>query len=444
MVKSGNSLSDLISTLKAMDELVCIDRVVKSGQKIHIDAEVHRKQLKWSMEADFEQYSVSGTDKKKGSGFTAFVETLKKMDREVPVDEKLIVLALVDTRQARNYDGTIHTVWCSIDPCDIGMDADAQVIDEENGYAYMKYPLHKLDLTESEYSCCSEKLALYDEFSNILYPIQPCARTSVSALLDCACVLKYRSNPVVAGSFLAERLGRSKYIRLLCRKRTDRVYPLISVVGKNYMIVSQVDFIREVCRRIQEYAIGHVSRWSVTDALTYMTYMIDGMNALWHPEIDIQIADATGNSIAVSAYIKLGHGRILLKRNSAYHTESFVRKGLDPLFDGIFEEIDRFRNIFGSVSNRSVIFDRSMLLSRKKSFGKKRWKKMEAELPKSGRYNLAEILYKVVDNTPGDLNMRYTQEIARQNKDLFYDLVHSLNIDTGDISDEKKEQAVAM
>lgn len=444
MVKNGNSLSDLLSTLQKMDELVCIDRVVKSGQKIHIDAEVQQKKLKWTMEADFGQYSVSGSEKKTGSGFTAFVEALSEMDREVPVDEKLIVLSLVDTRQARNFDGTIHTVWCGIDPCDIGMDTEAQVIDEENGYAYMKYPLHELDLTESEYSCCSEKLALYDEFSGILYPIQPCARTSVNVLLDCACVFKYRSNPVVAGSFLAERLAGSRYIRLLCRVRTARVYPLISIVGRNYLIISQMDFIRTVCGKIQEHAIGHVGRWSVTDSLTCMTYMIDGMNTLWHPEIDIQIADAVGNGISVGAYIKMGHGRILLKRNSAYHTESFAKKGLDTLFDGIFEEIMRFRNIFNAVSNKTVVFDRSMLLSRKKFLGKKRWKKMEAELPKSGHYNLAEILYKVVDNTPGDLNMRYTQDTASQNKVFFYDLVHSLSLETQDISGEKEERVVAM
>lgn len=378
MVKSGNSLRDLINALEEMDELVCIDRVVKSGQKIHIDAEVQMKKLKWSMEADFRRYSVTGAEKKKGSGFTTLVDTLSEMDREVPVDEKLIVLALVDTRQARNYDGTIHTVWCGIDPCDIGMDAEAQVIDEEQGYAYMKYPLRELDLTESEYSCCSEKLALYDEFSGILYPIQPCARTSVSMLLDCACVFKYKANPVVAGSFLAERLAGSQYVRLLCRIRSDRVYPLISIVGRKYMIVSQVDFIRTVCATIQEHAVGHVGRWSVTDFLTCMTYMIDGMNAMWHPEIDIQIADAVGNGISIGAYIKMGQGRILLKRNSSYHTESLAKKGLDSLFDGIFEEIMKFRNIFNSVSNMSVAYDSSMLSPRKKILGKKDGKKWKA------------------------------------------------------------------
>ena len=148
-------------------------------------------------------------------------EALKQLNEEGKADEQITVLALADVDPARNYDNTINTVWYVIDPCSVGMDDADHELDLETGYARIELPILQLKLTEAEYKCCGSRLAFYDEFSDILYPIQECAYSSIGALLDCACVFKYHSNtPITAATFLAERLAGTNNIRFLYRERT--------------------------------------------------------------------------------------------------------------------------------------------------------------------------------------------------------------------------------
>lgn len=422
MFKKGTKREDLLALLKDMSELTGLDRVVHTGQKLHIDVEIsgRGRDLLWAIDADSSGYSSANILSSKGKGYPALMKCLKRLDEETVADEKIVVLALAQASEAKNYDGTINTIWYCVDPCAAGMeDADA-VIDLTEGVARIEYPIVSLQLTEAEYKpCAASKLALYDEFREILYPIQECAYQSIGSLLDCACVFKYKTNaPIMAATFLADRLAGTKDIRFLYRKRTENVRPLISIVGKNYVMFPQHKFVADALAIVNHNAISTIGYWSVTDELTRVTIEISGYNALWHPEIELQVSDTVGNSMAVTAYIRMGRGKLLLKRNTAYHWESFVKKGgVKTLFEGVFEAITTFANEYERCCSEVIYFNREMISSYVKIIGKKRF--MRTDIPADGNYSFHQILFAIVNNTHYELNPRWALELSRENFKFF-------------------------
>lgn len=430
MYKKGTKKKELMTLLKDMSELTGLDRVVHTGQKLHIDAEIsgRGRDLLWAIDADSNGYSSANILSNKGKGYPALMKCLKRLDEEAVADEKIVVLALAQASEAKNFDGTISTIWYCVDPCAAGMeDADA-VIDSTEGVAHIEYPIVSLQLTEAEYKpCAASKLAFYDEFREILYPIQECAYQSVGSLLDCACVFKYKSNaPIMAATFLADRLAGTKDIRFLYRKRTENVRPLISIVGKNYAMFPQHKFVSDALTIVNKNAISTIGYWSVTDELTRVNIEISGYNALWHPEIELQVSDTVGKSMAVTAYIRMGHGKILLKRNTAYHWESFTNKGgVKTLFEGIFESITSFANAYEQCYTEVIYFKQDMISHYEKIIGKKRF--MRTDIPADGYYNFHQVLFAIVNNTYYELNPRWALELSRENYTFFSNLCSRCN-----------------
>ena len=63
------------------------------------------------------------------------------------------------------------------------------------------------------------------------------------------------------------------------------------------------------------------------------------------------------------------------------------------------------------------LFDASALAPYLKILGKKRFYNLN--LPETGRYNFADLLYRVVDATHFDLNPRWSLELVRENAKFF-------------------------
>lgn len=421
MYQTGNDKESLVALLKSLSELTGIDRTVRTGQKFSIDAEICSHGLKWRLEADPKGYSASGIETARGKGYPALIKTLQGINVETKADERIVVLALVHVDEARKYDGQIHTQWCIIDPCEIGFNDEVHYIDGKT--VSYTYPLLTLDLSESEYKCCcTSKLAFYNEFSQILYPIQECAYRSINRMLDCPRVFKYNEDPVISANFLAQRLaGHRRVVRFIYRKRSERVRPLISIAGRYYSQLSQYEFVKEADRIIRTRWVAKIGSWSVSDELTKVIFSIDGLSGVWRPEIEVQISDTVGPGIGAAVYISMGHGRLLLKRNSAKHWNSFEKdSGLEKLFEGLDAEIKKFSAAWNAVCGETVNFDRSMLSRYEKILGKKRFAKLI--FPRSGPHNLGELVYQVVDRTYTQLNPRWEKELEEQNT-LFFRLL---------------------
>ena len=52
MYKNGSNKNELLGLLESMSELTGLDRVVRSNQKFHIDAEIRGRDLYWAMDVD--------------------------------------------------------------------------------------------------------------------------------------------------------------------------------------------------------------------------------------------------------------------------------------------------------------------------------------------------------------------------------------------------------
>ena len=444
MYQTGKDRESLLALLESLSELTGIDRTVRSGQKFSIDAEIIDHGMKWQLEADPKGYSSSGIETARGKGYPSLIKTLKGINVEAKADERIVIIALVEVCEARNYDGRFHTIWCLIDPCEVGFDEKDHCVDRETGTVSYTYKILELDLSESEYKCCcASKLAFYNEFTRVLYPIQECAYSSISRMLDCACVFKYMDSPVVSASFLAQRLaGCRRTIRFVYRKRSERVRPLISIVGGAYTQLSQYEFVKDATDTIQSKWVAKIESWSVSDELTKVVYSIEGLSSVWKPQIEVQVSDTVGHSLAVSAYISMGHGRLLLKRNSASHWDSFENnRRVKKLFSGMDRAITEFANRWNTVSGETVNFGGDMLSKYEKILGKKRFAKLT--FPKPGQHLLGELVYQVVDRTYTQLNPRWEKELEVQNMQFFHtfaDTVKTQKKPDGDRSERLHEK----
>ena len=442
MYKNGTSIENLLSVLRSMDELTEMDRLVRSGQRFHIDAEMRGGNLVWTMDADNSAYASEGINRRKGKGYTSLVDALNKLDVSGKIDEGIVVLALAGVSEAKNYDGRVKTVWYVIDPCSVGMDDAKHKMDFKRGVATVEYPIVVIPMTEAEYKCCTSRLALYDEFAEVVYPILECAYSSIGNLMDCENTFKYKSNvPIASATFLAERIAGTTGIRFLYRSRTDKVKPLISVVGTKYVMYPQYDFVKTACEIVQGRCVCHVSNWTVSDELTKVTIVIDNMNACYQPIIELQTSDTLGNSMSISAYIRMGKGKILLRRNSAYHWASFEQQGgVRTLFVGIFEAIDAFEQSFAMCANQVVPFDVESLASFERILGKKRFKTLS--LPDNGDYTVSDLIYNIVDGLYCDLSSRWANELAKENAN-FYNVICGSEVIVTKTSKEEKNAAIA-
>lgn len=430
MFKTGNDKESLVKVLESITELTGVDRVIHSGQSFQINGQISGRSLKWSISADPDGFSSQGAETAKGRGLPKLEKELSKLNQETAADEGIVVLSLADASLSRNYDNTIHTIWYVVDPCGIGFDDTGHTF--TNGMGIIKYPILELDLTEAEYKSCETQLAFYDEFNRVLYPMQKCAERAIAGFLDCSCVFKYKANPLFSAGFLAERLAerftQKKEVRFLYRKRTERVRPLISIVGRNYTLYKQDKLIKEACRIVESHSVAHLDKWCVTDELTSAVFAIDCYsNTAWQPEIEVKISDMVGNALSVSAYICMGKGRILLKRNQSIHWGCFEKQGgIAALFDGIFEALEEFAKGWEVFCDKTVDFDPGMLAGYEKVIGKKRFTKLK--VPTAGIQKAVPLLYSIVEQTSRSiiqLNPRWERALETENLHFYCRLMDS-------------------
>lgn len=415
MYKTGNDQQELLDLLEELSELTGLDRVPKVRQPFHVNAQITPSGgLAWSIDTDPGKFTSAGAEMKKGSGYGSLMDAISGLNFQEPAEERIVVLALAKADAARNYDGTIHTTWYVLDPCTAGMDAPVLT----DGKAAFSFPTMDLDLTEPEYkSCAVSKVAFYDEFSGTVYPVQECAYQSVSSSLGAYSVFRPLCSPLLTAMVLAERLAAVNGLRFLYRKRSDLVKPLISLVKRRYEPVSQYGVLKKALRVLQSQAVAKVGNWTVTDEMTKVTFLIPGLNAMWTPEVELRISDISGLAISASASVHMGHGRILLRKNSAGHDAS---GHIEALFVGLLDEVAAFERTWDSVCGMDVAFSHAMLEKHIRILGKRRSARLT--LPADGVYNAGELVYEVVDATHASLNDRWSDELGKANRDFFLDV----------------------
>lgn len=442
--QDGTDSCELFKVLKSMDELTAIDRLVKTNQRVQVAVSHNGKGLRWRISADPSAY-VSDENMTRGKGYQSLVNTLANLDSVVTNNENLIVLALFQTKESKDYEGMVETLWFAVDPLGVGIDDASGSYNAKRNVFVIEQPVQKIRLTESELKACLySRIALYDEIEGVLYPIQECAYPSFRSLLNVEVTFnKHGTNAqLAAANFIAERMSEATDIRFIYRERTERVKPLISLVGSRYVQYSQSEFMLEAIQIVQSHTICHVGKWKVTDEWTKVPIIIDSMNALYQPLIECNVSDVFSSAMTVSAYIQIGKGRMLLRRNSACHWSNFKKNGgVKSLFDGLFEAIEDFESSFELLSGQLVTFDQTSLDPFRKVLGIKRFK--NADKPKDGVYSVPDLLYQVIDGLHStELNERWTQELAKAGADFYKTLCSKCGIEDIQSCENETRKAV--
>lgn len=402
MIKSGNSLDELRDLLLTLDETTVLEgNLLTRRQELEIHAVRQDGCLLWNASLTPTSDVQGGGQRLTGKGYEKLVAAIDAMNTEREVDVSLVVLALAGLEKARTWDSKLVSNWILVAP------SDPYLMEEGKP----KFRTLQLELTDEEYAICAESnLAFYDEIDDILYPIRECAFDSIGRMMDCAASFKYRTPfPLGSALLLAERLAKLNSIRFLYRNRTEKVCPLIGIVGNNFDLYGQLCFVDEALDIIQGQYICHIDRWTVTDEKTVVTVLADMLDPELGIEFDIQTGDIMGTSMSITAYARIGKGRLMLRKNSAYHRKSFA--GVSSLFEGVFESIYSFQDSYYQNKNLYCSFSSEDAKPIKSILGATRFSKVQ--LPADGTYRVGELMRVLVNATFCYLAEKQTTDLTK-------------------------------
>ena len=411
MIRNGKDLEELRELLHDLDQTTVLEgSLLTSRNEAVITATRKNGSFIWNAEL-LPTSRKGGGQRVFGKGYKKLMSALETINSERSCDVSLSVLALSGIERARTWDNKLITHWIMVPPCD-----PYQMVANEP-----KFQKIRLELTDEEYEVCVESyLAFYDEIEEILYPIRKCAFDSVGRMMDCAASFKYRTTfPLGSALLLAERLAKTHSIRFLYRNRTEKVCPLISIVGNNYSLYGQQRFVDEALELIQKEYVCHIDRWVVTDEKTTVTVALSLLDSSLGLEIDLQIGDVMGTSLAVTAYARVGAGRLFRCRNSAYHKKSF--EGTTSLFEGIFECISQFSIFFFEQKYRGCYFHKEDAAGIGKVLGSSRFKRVV--LPQTGEHCVFDLMLQVITATYCRLGEKQAMDLAKEYSALYNKLV---------------------
>lgn len=190
------------------------------------------------------------------------------------------------------------------------------------------FQVKKFVLNEWEYDRMMEtRLGIY--YKDILYPFSKTAIYSVGTLLDCASAFKNMDEEYLLGSaiLIAEKMSHMKGIQCVYRISTNKVRPVMSLLGRRYLHIPQEQFFRDLFNMIAKNAVYEIEKWYITDRVTtvYIRYIRpDGRKR----GLVIEAGDLLGQSLSVQSFYEMGGHYIYLKKTQKFIRRSITKVGL--------------------------------------------------------------------------------------------------------------------
>lgn len=413
----GTSLDELRDALAILDQNLKIDLIPGYNQFFI------RMNPKKEWELVGKPQSSGGSSGTKGRGYQTLMRTLEGLDQEGYVSG-LTVLVIAKTAMTRHPDGSFDTIWYQFDPTEEARPVTMK-FDGDEGIARISYPVIRLRLSEAEYGLCQTGIALFDEVTGILYPIQESALHAVGALLKCKHAFLSETPPVAAGMILASKLGSANGLKMVSRKFSETIRPIIGLVGSAYQVASQQKFFGRLIDRFDAgFPMGTtLESWNIKEEATTVTFLVHAL----HPDYDLEVeaiaSDMAEQSYEVNLYARLYHeeqfGKIFLAGNKLSHRYDMdAEENLSKLLAGIFPAAKKFATEYDRLPE-TVMLRPKMVQKIFTILGKKRCE----DLPCGGSFSVLE-LFSVYWNTGRDLNKRWKKELAEALGDLFHQLVN--------------------
>lgn len=495
MLQTGKTEKELMELVAKIDELTEIDSTIARGQSVVIqatmcgvaekdeDGEVVRDgdghpikkcELKdWTLqvkstsinsklhfETPFNDTKRRGRPKKSDTpsrkefkSYNALVRTLNSIRQmDAPLNEEIVVLCLASSKEYKQYNGKIITNWIVINP----------TIPFEMVNGMPEFPTLTLELSDEEYHLAMEsRMALYNEFTQDVYPIREVAFSSIGKLLDSAASFKNMATiPLGSALLLADRLAEpQKELKLIYRNAKGKVKPLIGIAGSRFAEDSQYDFFRDGLDYIANtFGPYEIRDWEITDDVsTVNVYLKCYEREHAQVYLRLQTSDIPGTSASVTAFLeteewtdkrKVGRritASALIQKNSAYHWDSFKEKGgVQGLFVryekddkkrknpiAIKTEIEAFLAKYDATMDLKIVYDGKKLLDKQdeivRLIGKKRAKSIEETLVRGNIYKANILYHGLLRTTMCTLPTKQANELTKLYADLLIIISESEN-----------------
>ena len=365
----GMSEEELMDKLEQLDSMTKIDSVIRSGERYKLEFEKrHGKINGWRIIGDTKAYQNS-KPLNRGRHFNTFAEAMETLDEEklfCMSSAAFSILCFGEMSSVKNWDGSVKSIWYKVNPF-----CPYEIVKGQP-----RFDTLELNLKQDEVRIMLEtKIAFYDEKEDILYPIREVAMASLSRLLGLPpAFYKQAEHLLGAALVMAELLTKKLSLNILCRSKKNNIKPVIGIVTDKYKPYPQKKFISKCLGFLYENGIYDMDSWSISDELTRVNMLRMGSTIKYHTGVLIQTSDISGIAMSVTAYVKIHEQVVPLKTNAINHIVSSKDTDIKELFNGIFEELDRFEKEFELLSQTDIIFDTSLIRPIKKVIGKKRMK----------------------------------------------------------------------
>ena len=420
MLREGTSLEEFLQCLEEEDGLTNRDVLVKSGQKMTLECVRERGGVAgWKLYYDGTLLPEPKSGKS-GRSYLGFMKALEELDREESLFETpdCAVLCYLSGDLIKDWEGNVVSRWVRINPWEpYWLEHGVPVFDTM-----------ELRVTEAEFRILTETgLALYCETTEILYPVTEAAYPSMGRLMDCTMAFQQLDQHLLGTALLvAEKLTNRNRLDIICRKRTDRVRPVVGIAGNRYRALPQADFYRQCLQYLApQLGVFHTCSWKVSDVQSDLVLCYPRPFADYDLTVQVQASDANRMPYILTVSAEFPSFSMPLLEQKANHADPQLEQRIQSLFEGIAEAMCRFEEAYAAMDQASVLFTGKMLEPVLRPFGARRRAGLET-IPE-GWYQARKLLDAVLDTVS---NVRLPKKQEAQMKaamtEFFYQMAEQM------------------
>lgn len=392
----GNSKESLLQKLKELDELTCIDSIIRPKQKLKIQATAYGcGMLNWKIEPDNREFKTEKLAS--GSRFDQFCQAISELEKSIDMDVlDLKVLAHCDTEENRTYDGQYTSKWFCIDPlC-------PYTLDEKTGQPVFAF--EEIFCSEAEYQMLMETKMAF-KAGGIYYAFSKESMNSIGRMLDARAALKRIEDHMLGGALvLADALAERDSLKCICRRTPGNIRYIVNLIGDRYYYIPQKDFFQEIFHAASFFGMYEIKKWKVTESKTCIDLVLCGSTD-YQTGFLVTASDYGGVPMSVSAYGRFSNGAtIILHEEKMGHNKIDAAAGVERMFAPMQKAFQTFADFYSEMDDY-IYYDAELyckeLKKIKKLIGSGRYK--NAELPKSGMYHGITLAMKLSDKLYADI-----------------------------------------
>lgn len=372
----GEGDASLYESLNEIDSLMGMDSLIPQNKELSIKITKKPNGLFWScQDIPLRRYKT-----KTGKTLQSFLNSLDGLNTDAcHYGTNLQVIAYAKAQLKRDPEGNILSTWFLIEPLD--------PYREDNGMFYL--PTVNITVPEKVFSLLMEtKIAFINQFDEKLYPIKKEALPSIGRFIDNVAAFNKDNFTIGSAFVLADRIADKKSFRFLTEKipGEDNIFPILSVVGKNFAKDHQAYILDQVMNQLNRYFLSVIKEWEITGDYSLIqiklspVFDISARLPFWG---ELKIGRTSGQSLSFTLFTQIEDTNIILLQNKLKHKKdmdyTLLTKNMKESCQDFMSKMQRLQEI----SVKDHLCSTRIL---KKALGIKRFEAVisKMELPMAG------------------------------------------------------------